>query len=68
MDYYLLGNTGLNVSALCFGALPMGPLQADLSTEEGGALILEALERGVNFIDTAELYNLFTYKMGPRSF
>ncbi len=56
MDYYFLGNTGIKVSALCFGALPMGPLQAGLSTEEGGALLLAALEKGINFIDTAELY------------
>lgn len=59
MDYHLLGDTGLRVSALCFGSLPMGPLQAGLSTEEGGALILEALEKGVNFIDTAEIYGTY---------
>lgn len=60
MDYHLLGNTGLKVSALCFGSLPMGPLQAGLSVEEGGALILEALEKGVNFIDTAEIYATYS--------
>lgn len=60
MDYHLLGNTGLKVSALCFGSLPMGPLQAGLSMEEGGALILEALEKGVNFIDTAEIYATYS--------
>lgn len=60
MDYHLLGNTGLRVSALCFGTLPMGPLQAGLSMEEGGALILEALEKGINFIDTAEIYATYS--------
>lgn len=55
-----LGNTGLMVSRLVFGALPIGPLQANLSPEEGGALIRHALERGVNLVDTAEMYG--TYK------
>lgn len=54
-----LGATGLKVSRLVFGALPMGPLQANLSAEEGGALIRYALERGVNLIDTAELYGTY---------
>lgn len=54
-----LGNTGLVVSRLVFGALPMGPLQADLSPEEGGALIRYALEKGVNLIDTAEMYGTY---------
>lgn len=56
MEYHFLGRTGLKVSDLCFGALPLGPLQADLSIAEGGRLILQALQKGVNFIDTAELY------------
>jgi len=54
-----LGDTGLMVSRLVFGALPMGPLQADLSPEEGGALIRYALEKGVNLIDTAEMYGTY---------
>lgn len=61
MEYYSLGNTGLKVSALCFGALPMGPLQANLAPEEGGRLILEALRRGVNFIDTAQMYQTYPH-------
>ena len=54
-----LGDTGLMISRLVFGALPMGPLQADLSPEEGGALIRYALEKGVNLIDTAEMYGTY---------
>jgi predicted aldo/keto reductase-like oxidoreductase len=61
MEYYELGRTGLRVSALCFGALPLGPLQANLPVEEGGELILEALRRGVNFIDTAEMYRTYPH-------
>lgn len=56
MDYNILGNTGIKVSKLCFGALTIGPLQANLSLKEGARVIVDALDRGVNFIDTAELY------------
>lgn len=56
-----LGNTGLMVSRLVFGALPMGPLQANLSPEEGGELIRHALDKGVNLIDTAELYGTYRH-------
>ncbi|NLO99652.1 MAG: aldo/keto reductase, partial [Clostridiaceae bacterium] len=36
MEYRELGNTGLIVSRLCFGGLVIGPLQKNLSVEEGG--------------------------------
>lgn len=61
MEYYVLGKTDLKVSGLCFGALPMGPLQAGLSVEAGGALILTGLNRGINFIDTAEVYQTYQH-------
>lgn len=61
MEYYLLGKTDIKVSALCFGALPMGPLQANLSVSEGGDLLLAALQQGVNFIDTAEMYGTYPH-------
>lgn len=61
MQYCTLGNTGLTVSKMCFGALTIGPLQADLKIDEGSELILEAIENGVNFIDTAELYETYPY-------
>ena len=56
MKKYSLGKTGIKVTELCFGALPIGPLQANISVEEGAELIRAALERGINFIDTAEAY------------
>lgn len=56
-----LGDTGLMISRLVFGALPMGPLQANLPPEEGGALIRYALEKGVNIIDTAEMYGTYRH-------
>ncbi|MGE5557405.1 MAG: aldo/keto reductase [Bacillota bacterium] len=61
MDYYELGRTGIRVSALCYGTLPMGPLQADLPAEDGGRLILEGLQKGINFIDTAEIYRTYPH-------
>ena len=61
MKYKKLGKTGLKVSELCFGALPMGPMQNDLTPKEGGALIRAALEAGVNFIDTAQMYGTYPH-------
>lgn len=59
MEYRELGRTGLKVSRLCFGGLVIGPLQKNLSVEEGGEVIAEALRLGVNFIDTADLYETY---------
>lgn len=56
-----LGQTQLAVSEMCFGVLPMGPLQAKISEEAGGELILAALRQGVNFIDTAEIYQTYPH-------
>jgi len=61
MKKNLLGSTGIEVTELCFGALPLGPLQANLPEDEGSDLILAALQQGVNFIDTAELYRTYSY-------
>ncbi len=59
MQYVQLGNTGIRISRMCFGGLVIGPLQCNLSITEGAAVIRAALERGVNFIDTAELYGTY---------
>ncbi len=56
MEERLLGGTGISVSRLCFGALTISPLQANLTLENGADIIARAIEKGVNFIDTAELY------------
>ncbi|MCK9222920.1 MAG: aldo/keto reductase [Limnochordia bacterium] len=55
------GTTNLKVSKLCFGALPMGPLQKGLSPQAGAEVIAYALKQGVNFIDTAELYGTYEH-------
>ncbi len=60
MEFRELGKTGLNVSRLCFGTLTLSKSQSDKTPQEGGELIAYALERGVNFFDTAQLYG--TYK------
>jgi aryl-alcohol dehydrogenase-like predicted oxidoreductase/ferredoxin len=57
----ILGKTGLLINRLVFGTLPLGPLQAGLSAEEGGRLIRHALELGVTLLDTAELYGTYPH-------
>ncbi|NPV72978.1 MAG: 4Fe-4S binding protein [Pelotomaculum sp.] len=61
MQYRVLGRTGMRVSRLCFGALTIGPLQANLPVREGAGVIRRALEAGVNFIDTADLYGTYPH-------
>ena len=56
-----LGSTGISIFPLIFGTLPLGPLQANLSPQEGGRLIRHALERGVTMLDTAELYGTYPH-------
>jgi len=57
----VLGKTGLAITPLVFGTLPLGPLQAGLSPGEGGRLIRHALELGVNMLDTAALYDTYPH-------
>jgi len=69
LEYRELGKTGIKVSRLCFGSLTIGPLQANLSPTNGGKVIKYALEQGVNFIDTAELYDNYEHiKEGTKDF
>lgn len=57
MDRKRLGKSNLQVSSLCFGSLTLSPLQRDLPVEEGAELLLYAFGKGMNIIDTAELYD-----------
>lgn len=61
MEYRQLGATGIKVSRMCFGVLTIGPLQANLSVDEGAQVIRYALERGINFMDTAQFYQTYPY-------
>src|SRR4051812_918831 len=56
-----LGSSGLNVSAVGFGCMGLDFGYANtVSKAEGIALIRAAVERGVTFFDTAEVYGPFT--------
>ncbi len=57
MQYNELGQSGLSVSRLCFGTLTIGPSQAALCDDEAASLIVYSLNKGINFLDTAELYD-----------
>lgn len=61
MKKFVLGKTGMEVTELCFGALPLGPLQKNISLADGAELIRQALDKGINFIDTAQLYRTYPY-------
>ena len=53
MDYRRLGQTDLNVSAVCLGTMTFGQQNSET---EAHAQLDYAFSQGVNFIDTAELY------------
>ena len=63
MRYRPLGRTGLFVSGLCLGTMTFGGGEGmwkqigDLRQTEAEALIGQALDAGVNFIDTADVYS-----------
>lgn len=54
MEYRSLGRTGVQVSALCLGCMNFG---FPTPEEESLVLIDAALDQGVNFLDTANVYN-----------
>ena len=53
MKYKKLGNTDLDVSLICLGTMTFGETTEQ---EDAHQQINEALEHGINFIDTAEMY------------
>ncbi|WP_420100967.1 aldo/keto reductase [Bosea sp. (in: a-proteobacteria)] len=55
MDYRRLGRTDLDVSVICLGTMTWGEQNTEA---EGHAQMDYALEQGVNFFDTAELYSI----------
>ena len=59
MKYRKLGNTDLDVSVICLGTMTFGEQN---SQNEGFAQMDYAVERGVNFFDTAELYAVMPRK------
>lgn len=57
----ILGKTGIEVSPLCFGSLTFSKFQANLSLKKGTELLVYAHEKGINFIDTAEIYDNYHF-------
>ena len=58
MEYRKLGRTGLSVSPLCLGTMNFGPLTDE---QDSFAIMDRALELGINFFDTANVYG---WKLG----
>ena len=54
MNYRRLGNSNLRVSPLCLGTMMFGEQTPD---DEAARIVASAREQGVNFIDTADVYN-----------
>jgi 1-deoxyxylulose-5-phosphate synthase len=62
MEYAKLGNSELNVSRLCVGCMSFGDPASNmhawtLNPEESETLIKHALDLGINFFDTANVYS-----------
>ncbi len=61
MEYTTLGNTGIDVSELCLGCMSFGDdNEWMLDREESEELIERAIELGINFFDTANIYSTGT--------
>ncbi len=64
MKYKQLGGTGLMVSEFCLGTMtfggtdPMSSAMGALDDQAAGQLVNEALEAGINFFDTANVYGV----------
>ncbi len=56
MQYRTLGRTGWNVSTVSFGSWAIGSGWGEVSDEESLASLRRAVELGVNFFDTADVY------------
>ena len=56
MDHRTLGRTGVQVSPLCLGAMMFGDW-GNKDHQESNRIIETALEAGINFIDTADVYS-----------
>ena len=63
MEYTTLGDTGLEVSRLCLGCMSFGWDDSDwrewvLGEEESRAIMERAVDLGINFFDTANMYSM----------
>ena len=64
MEYVQLGNSDLKVSKICFGCMSFGERSDfwkwQLNQEKTDELIKKALDLGINFFDTANVYGFGT--------
>jgi len=58
MNYRPLGTTGLNVSALSYGASALGSMYGNIDESQGIPTVHEALDLGINLIDVSPYYGL----------
>jgi L-galactose dehydrogenase len=58
MEYRALGKTGLQVSALGFGASPLGGVFGAVDESEGIRAVHAAVDLGINFFDVAPFYGI----------
>jgi aryl-alcohol dehydrogenase-like predicted oxidoreductase len=56
VEYRTLGTTGVQVSALCLGAMMFGPW-GNTDEDECVRMIERSLDAGINFVDTADVYS-----------
>ena len=56
-----LGKTGIKVTPVGMGVLTIGRTQLDLPLKEGASIVRHALDKGINFLDTAQYYETYTY-------
>src|SRR5690625_4686500 len=58
MEYRELGQTGLSVSALSYGASSLGSVFRDIDENEGIKTVKTAVDQGINYIDVSPYYGL----------
>jgi aryl-alcohol dehydrogenase-like predicted oxidoreductase len=58
MQYRILGKTGLTVSDISYGAWAIGGAWGPVDDSESLAALNQAIDSGVNFIDTADVYGM----------
>ena len=56
MRYRTLGGTGIKVSAHCLGTMMLGAI-GNRDHDECARIVHTALDRGINFVDTADMYS-----------
>ena len=61
MDYREIGNSGIKVSSICLGTMNFSN---PVSDEDSIKMLHWALDHGINFIDTADIYEGYDRVLG----